>query len=110
MRSAEEVDRHLERKLAGVGGKARADARHLRDRTCGRRGPADDVAVARPRDQRRYPLWRPRRLARDPLEPEEPAGDRSSAGDQDGAAATDAGRAEGNGDRDAVAARIQLAV
>ena len=41
-------------------------------------------------------------LARDSLQPEEPAGDRPGAGDQDGAAGTDAGRAEGNGDRDAV--------
>ena len=32
-----QADRHLERELAGAGGKARADARDLRDRACGRR-------------------------------------------------------------------------
>ena len=53
-------------------------------------------------DQRRHPVRRTRRLAGDPVQPEEPAGDRPGAGDQDGAAGADAGRAEGNGDRDAV--------
>ena len=59
MRSAEEADRHLERQLAGAGGKARADARHLRDRAGGRCREADDAAVARPCDQRRHPVRRP---------------------------------------------------
>src|SRR6185312_3868930 len=48
------------------------------------------------------PVRRTVRLARNPVEPQEPAGDRPCAGDQDGAAGTDAGRAEGNGHRDAV--------
>src|SRR5882672_6039783 len=103
MRSTEEADRYLERQLAGAGGKARADPRHLRDRAGRRRGEADDAAITRPRHQRRHPVRRPHRLARDPLQPEEPAGDGASPGDQDAAAGTDAGRAEGNGDRDAVA-------
>ena len=41
--------RDLERELAGAGGKARADARDLRDRARGRRNEADDAAIARPR-------------------------------------------------------------
>jgi len=44
---------------------------------------------------------RPPGLARDPVEPEELAGDGRSDVDQDGAATADAGGAEGNGDRDA---------
>ena len=36
------------------------------------------AAIARPRHQRRHPVRRPRRLARDPLQPEEPAGDRQA--------------------------------
>ena len=60
------------------------------------------AAIARPRHQRRHPLRRPPGLAGDPLQPQERAGDRKAARDQDGAAAADAGRAEGDGDRDAV--------
>ncbi len=60
------------------------------------------IAVARPSDQRRHPVRRPRRLARDPLQPEEPAGNRQRDGHPDAAAAADAGGAEGVGDRDAV--------
>ena len=44
-----------------------------------------------------------RRLARDFVEPEELAGDRKGACDQDGAAGADDGGAEGVGNRDAVA-------
>ena len=56
-------------------------------------------------DQRRHPVRRPHGLAGHFLQPQEPAGNRPAAGDHDGAAAADAGRAEGDGHRDAVAAR-----
>ena len=69
---------HLQRQLAGADRKARADARDLRDRAGRRCRPADDDRVARPAAQRRHSLRRPPGLARDPLEPEEPAGDRRS--------------------------------
>ena len=36
------------------------------------------IPVARPADQRRHPVRRPRRLAGDPLQPEEPAGNRQA--------------------------------
>ena len=51
--------------------------------------------VARPAAQRRYSFRRPPGLARDPVEPEERAGNGRAAGHQDGAAAADAGGAEG---------------
>ena len=54
------------------------DARDLRDRAGRRRRPAHDDAVARPADQRRHSVRRTRGLAGDPVEPEEPAGDRTT--------------------------------
>ena len=45
-------------------------------------------------------------LARYSFQPEEPAGNRQRTRDQDAAAGADAGRAEGNGDRDAVGASV----
>jgi uncharacterized protein YndB with AHSA1/START domain len=63
----------------------------------------EPVGIARPAAQRRHPVWRPPGLARDPLQPEEPARDRNRAGHPDRPpAAADAGRAEGDGDRDAL--------
>ena len=62
----------------------------------------DHDRVARPAAQRRYSVRRPAGLARDPVEPEERAGDRKTAGHQDGAAAADGGGTEGVGHRDAV--------
>src|SRR5882757_1479545 len=108
MRSAAKTHHHLERQLAGTGGKTRADPRYLRDRAGRRRRETDDAAIARPRHQRRHSLRRPPGLARDPVEPEEPAGNGDAARDQDATAATDAGRAEGHGDRDAVGSPSSL--
>lgn len=48
--------------------------------------------------------------AGDPVEPEEPAGDRRGPCRQDGAAAADAGGAEEDGDRDTVAASLSSRV
>ena len=58
--------------------------------------------IARPAAERRYSVGRPPGLARDPLQPEERAGDGKAAGRQDGPAGADAGGAEGIGNRDAV--------
>src|SRR6478609_4078867 len=102
MRSAPETHHHLERELARAGRKARPDAGDLRDRARGRRRKTHLDPGARPADRRRHPLGRPPGLARDPVEPQEPAGDRTAAGHQDGPAAADAGRAAAVGDRDAV--------
>jgi uncharacterized protein YndB with AHSA1/START domain len=62
-----------------------------------------EIEPAGEADRRRHPLRRPSGLARDPLQPEEPAGDRTSACHQDAAAAADAGSAEEARDWDAVA-------
>src|SRR6266566_2627193 len=106
MRSAEEAHHHLERQLARAGGEAPRHARDLRDRAGGRCCEAHADPGARPADRRRHSLRRPSGLARDPLQPEEPAGDRRSADDKNGAAATDAGGAEEDGDRHAVAVYV----
>jgi len=44
----------LERELAGAGREARRHARHLRDRACRRRRPADADPGPRPADRRRH--------------------------------------------------------
>src|SRR5216684_2485975 len=105
MRSSSQAHRHLQRQLAGADRKTRADPRQLRDRTGRRCRPAHHDRVTRPAAQRRYPLRRPPGLARNPVEPEEPIGNRSAAGYQDGPAAAHAGGTEGVGDRDAVGSR-----
>src|ERR1700722_5987013 len=105
MRSAEAAHDHLQCQLAGSGRKTRTDAGDLRDRAGGRCGEADADPVTGPAAQRRNPVRRPARLAGDPVQPQEPAGDRPSACDPDGAATADAGSAEGIGDQDAVRIR-----
>src|SRR5258705_6912694 len=103
MRPAEETHRYLQRQLAGADRKARTHARDLRDRTGRRCREADAAAVARPATQRRHSLRRPPGVARYSVQPEERAGNRECAGDPDGAAAANDGRADGAGDQDAVA-------
>ena len=82
----------------------------LRDRT-GRRSREADAARNRTTGaQRRHPLRRPQRLAGDPVEPEERAGNGKAADRADGAAAADAGCVEGDGDQDAGVAGTSLPV
>src|SRR3984893_18066139 len=102
MRPTAQAQGHLQRQLAGADREAPPHAGDLRDRARRRRRAADLDRGARPPDQRRHPRRRPSGLARDPVEPEEFAGDRRSARDQDGAAEADAGGAEENGDCDVV--------
>src|SRR5438270_12402137 len=92
----------MECELAGADRKARTNACDLRDRTGGRSREADVAAIARPSDKRRHFVWRTRGLAGDPLQPQEPAGNRRTAGHQDAATAAHAGRVKGIGDCDAV--------
>jgi uncharacterized protein YndB with AHSA1/START domain len=65
----------------------------------------DHDGVPRPADQRRHPLGWTSRLASDPLQPEEPVGDRRCAHRQDGTAAPHAGSAQAPRHRGAVERR-----